>query len=325
MAGRIDPGRALEPGMRRVTPQVIRFGRYRVEISNPRKILFPGDGVSKSDLIAYYRDVAGFMLPFLEDRPLTMRRFPDGIESGGFFQKEIGDYFPDWIHRVEVPKKGGTTRYVVCNTAATLAYLANQAMIAAHVWPSRTGALDRPDQMVFDLDPSDGDFEPVRFAAHALKELLDDLDLPSFVKTTGSRGAHVVVPLDRRTGFDEVRAFARNVAGILARREPRRLTVEQRRARRGGRVYLDTGSNAYGQTVVAPYSVRPVGGAPVGVPIEWDELNDRQLHSRTYTLWNVHRRLDRAKAPWQGMRRRAVGIGNRQHALEDLLSIEGAS
>lgn len=296
----------------------LSFGPYTVEVSNPDKVLFPDDGITKSDLIAYYQDVAEIMLPHVRDRPLMMHRFPDGIVAEGFYQKEIGNYFPDWIDRIEVSKEGGTTVHVVCRNAATLAYLANQACISPHVWLSRVDRLTHPDQFVFDLDPPVGDFEPVRFAARQLKALLDELELPTFVKTTGSRGLHVIVPLDRSGDFDEVRRFARETAALLADREPKQLTVEQRKEKRKGRLFLDTGRNAYAQTAVAPYAVRPLAGAPVATPLDWKELGDKDLDAQSYTMENIRRRLAQKEDPWRELRQHAVGLRGPRERLKKL-------
>ena len=179
-----------------------------IEISHPDKVLFPADGITKADLVEYYRGIGPVMLQHIRDRPLMLQRVPDGIHRGGFIQQQIPEYFPDWIERVTVPKKGGTVTHAVCNTVASLAYLVNQACITLHAWLSRADKLEFPDQMIFDLDPGGADFDEVRVCAVGQRELLDELGLASFVKTTGLSGAHVAVPLDRSATFDEVRSFA---------------------------------------------------------------------------------------------------------------------
>lgn len=190
----------------------IKVGSYTVELSKTDKVLFPDDGITKGDLIDYYRRIAEIMLPHMEGRPITMHRFPDGIDKEGFYEKEAPDYFPGWIKRVSVEKKeGGKENQVVCENAATLVYLADQACITPHIWLSRVDKLSFPDKMVFDLDPPDNDFEPVRSAALSLKELLEKLGLTASIMTTGSRGLYVVVPLDRSADFDTVRSFAQNL------------------------------------------------------------------------------------------------------------------
>ena len=258
---------------------VRRFGPYAVEITREEKVLFPDSRISKGDLVAYYEAVATHMLRYLQDRPLSLHRFPDGIEEEGFFQKETPNHFPDWIRRARVPLTGGGSQeqVVVANTA-TLVYLANQGTITPHVWMSRTDALEQPDRMVLDLDPSGDDFGPVRTAARLARGLLSKLGLHAYFMTTGSTGGHVWVPIRRGPSFDEVRAFARQIAESLARDHPEDFTTEVRKAQRDGRLYLDSGRNAYGQTATAPYAVRPLPGAPVATPLDWEELDRSRLN-----------------------------------------------
>lgn len=256
----------------------------QVEVTRPEKVLFPDDGITKRDLIDYYLGISSLMLPYLKDRPITMFRYPDGIGGKAWVHKDMPDYFPDWIDHYLVPKEGGTVDHVLCDDAETLAYLANQACITPHVWLSRVDKLQHPDRLVFDLDPTKDDFAAVRRAAGWLKELLDELELPSLPMTTGSRGLHVVVKLDRRADFDTVRAFARDTAVLLAAQHPNELTTEARKAKRGDRLYLDVARNGYSQTTVAPFAVRALPTAPVAAPLEWEQLADRKLHARTFTL-----------------------------------------
>lgn len=255
-----------------------------IEVTRPEKVMFPADDLTKRDLVDYYLDIAPMMLPHLKDRPIVMFRYPDGIGGRAWVHKDIPDYFPEWINRVTVPKEGGTVTHVLCDNAETLAYLANQACITPHTWLSRADRLDNPDRLVFDLDPPSDDFAAVRTAAFSLRELLDELDLPSRPMSTGSRGLHVCVPLDRRAGFDDVRAFAREVAEVLAVQHPSTLTTEARKAKRGDRLYLDVARNGYSQTAVAPFAVRALPGAPVATPLHWEQLKDRKLNARTFTL-----------------------------------------
>lgn len=294
-----------------------RAGRRTIETSNDDKVLFPGDGITKGDLIDYYEAVAPRLLPWLRDRPLVLQRFPDGIETEGFYQKQVAEHFPDWIPTVRVAMTGGDTQeLVVCNQKAALVHLANLGCVTLHPWLSRTDRLDRPDQLVVDLDPPGDDFAAVREAARACRELLDALELPAFVKTTGSKGLHVVVPLDRRADFDTVRDFARDAMSLLAARHPDALTTEVRRSKRAGRVFLDTARNAYAQTAVAPYSVRPLAGAPVATPIAWEELS--RVEAQSFTIANLARRLSQIEDPWKGMRRRACGTAPARRRLERL-------
>jgi len=259
------------------------------------------------------------MLPHVRGRPLTMHRFPDGIDAGGFYHKDAPEHFPEWIERAPLEKKdGGVVDYVVCDNAATLAFLADQACITPHVWLSRRDEPRRPDRVVIDLDPSGDDFEAVRAAARWTAELFEELGLRVFLQVTGSRGIHVVAPIRRDTGFDEARGFARGVAGRLADRHPDALTIEQRKSERGDRVYLDTGRNAYGQTMVAPYSVRARPGAPVAMPIDRDELSDADLDPRGTTIRNLFDRLDGRGDPWHAIGRAARSLSGPREALEAL-------
>ena len=250
----------------------IEIDGHKIALSNTDKILFPKAKVSKGDLIDYYRNVAPTMLPHIAGRPLSFQRYPDGIEAGGFMQKNASDYFPDWIRRAHLAKEDGEVDHVVAEDAATLVYLANQACITLHAGLFRIDRIDHPDMMVLDLDPSDDDFSKVKRAAKDARALLEEVGLTAFVQTTGSRGLHVWVPLDRAASFDEVREIASDLAEALAARRPDERTTEQRKAKRGDRVFLDVARNAYGQTVVAPYSVRARPEASVATPLAWEEL-----------------------------------------------------
>jgi bifunctional non-homologous end joining protein LigD len=282
-----------------VQEEIIRIGGHTVKITRPGKILFPEDGITKQELIDYYRRIAPWILPHLRSRPVAMERYPDGINQPGFFHKAAPSYYPGWLKTVTIKRKmGGTVRHVVCDNAATLVYLANQACVTPHIWLSRTDKLEYPDQLVFDLDPSEENFEPVKATAQSLKELLDQLGLPVYLKTTGSRGLHVAVPLKRTEVFDSVRAFARELAEVVVSREPTQRTLEQRKSMRRGRVFLDTNRNAYAQTVAPAYAVRARHGAPVSVPLDWNELRRRDLRPDGVTIRNVFDRLEKVGDPW---------------------------
>jgi bifunctional non-homologous end joining protein LigD len=293
-----------------VAGTTLMMGRRSVEISNPDKAYFPGDDLTKGDLVDYYRRVAEVMLPYVKDRPLTLHRFPDGIDGEGFYQQQRPDWFPDWVAGVELERRGGgSVVHTVVDSAAALVVVANSGCITPHLWLSRSDRPEHPDQLIFDLDPpSEGDFDAVRFAARRLRGLLDELGLVPLVKATGSKGLHVVAPLRRRHGFDEVRDFCRRVAELLAARHPDRLTTAQRTNRRRGRLYLDVQRNAYGQHAVAPYAVRALPGAPVAAPLEWSELNRSGLGPRSTTMSNLFRRLGQRDDPWQGAWRKARSL-----------------
>jgi bifunctional non-homologous end joining protein LigD len=287
-----------------------------VEITHPDKLLFPDDGISKADLASYYERVSQWMLPHVKGRPLSLQRFPDGIERQGFFQKDIPDYFPDWLRRVEVPKRGGTVTHAYVTGADTLVYLVGQNAITPHVWLSRADRVWNPDRLVFDLDPPGGDFPAVRRAARWTGELLNELGLTPFAQVTGSKGIHVWTPLRRGPGFDEVRDFARDAAAVLAERHGDELTIEFRKAKREGRILVDVARNAYAQTAVPPYAVRPRPGAPVATPIAWEELSDSKLRPDRWTVKNVLRRLAANGDPWEDIQSHARGLGAARRKLE---------
>jgi len=292
----------------RETESTIRVDGRDVKITRPEKVLFPDDGITKLDLIDYYRRIARWILPQLRERPLTLERFPDGIRGARIIQKSAASYFPKWIKTVSVAKAGGSVRQVVCEDEATLAYLANLACITPHIWLSRIDKRDYPDQMVFDLDPSGASFSPVVETAKATRDLLEQLGLPVYVKTTGSRGLHVVVPLKRQEDFDAVRGFARQVAELLVKQSPDERTLEQRKENRGDRVLLDINRDAYAQTIAAAYAVRPRPGAPVSTPLDWSDLEDKTLRPDGVNIRNIFERLEKRKDPWKDFRARAAGL-----------------
>jgi bifunctional non-homologous end joining protein LigD len=293
----------------------IKAGRREVPISRPDKVLFPC-GITKAQLARHYEQVAPVMLPHIADRPLTLERYPDGIQSQRIIQQRAGAHFPTWIARVVVPKKGGSVEHVRATDAATLVYLAGQACITIHRWLSRRDTLDRPDRMILDLDPSSDQPAQIRRAATVIGDLLRELGMTPWTMTTGSRGYHVVVPLQRRQGFDDVRSFARQVAALAISREPQMFTIEQRKAKRGGRVLVDVMRNGYAQTAVAPYAVRPRPGAPVATPLHWDELSDADTRADRWTLKTIGRRLQDLGDPWEEIDARPATLSAARRRLE---------
>lgn len=286
-----------------------------VQITHPDRVLFPDPsakkGITKRDLVDYYREVAETMLPHLKSRPLTVQRFPRGIDQQGFVQQDFADSLPDWMDRAEVAREGGqggTVVHPVVESRDAVAWLANQNCITLHEWQSRQGRLHNPDRLVFDLDPSDSDFAPVRETARAVAGVLDDLGLACYLQTTGSRGLHVVVPLRSDADFDTARQFARDVAEVVVSDDAAHRTVEVRKDKRDGRVYLDVMRNAYAQTAVAPYSIRPRRGAPVATPLEWDELGSRGMHADRFTIRDVPKRLTGQRDPWADMSRHSRSL-----------------
>jgi len=276
---------------------------HHLEFTHLEKVWFPDSGISKAEILEYYERIAPRLLPYTKDRPLTMHRFPDGIEDEGFYHQEVSEYFPDWIPRAEVKKEGGHITHVLCDDVATLLYTVNLGSLVPHVWLSRADRPEYPDRILIDLDPPDGGAKAttLRAAALRVRDALVSVGLTPFVATTGSSGYHVYAPVARDTVFDEARAIVRRIAAQLVERYPDELTIEQRKDKRGERIYLDTIRNSYGHTAVAPYAVRARKGAPVATPLSWDELESEPIEPTRYTIKNMFRRLGQVKDPWSDM------------------------
>jgi bifunctional non-homologous end joining protein LigD len=285
--------------------EALRIGRRLVAISHPDKVLFPQAGLTKLDLARHYERVAPAMLPYVSGRPLAMQAFHAGVEKRGFFMKAVPDYFPDWIDRVTVEKRGGTVTHVLANGAATLVYLAGQNIVTPHIWLSRADEPRRPDRLIVDFDPSGGGFADVRAAAREAGERLRAAGLEPYAMVTGSRGVHVVCPLRRGPSFSDVHGWARELAEAMVRDDPRRLTLEWHKADRGERIFVDVNRNAYAQHAVAPYGVRARPAAPVAMPLRWEELSDRRLRPDGWTVTTAGARLEEEGDPWKGMARHA--------------------
>jgi len=295
-------------------------GGDSIEITHPEKLLFPADGISKGELAAYYRSIAPLMLPHLAARPLTMERFPAGIERKGFLQKDVSRGFPEWLKRVEVPKKQGTVHYPLIDDERSLAWLANQNCITPHVWTSRHPTLDHPDLCLFDLDPSRDEPLALRSAALAVRDLLGELGLPSWVKTSGSKGFHIVVPLDGQADFQLVWRFSQAVGALLAQRYPEQLTQEFLKTERAGRILIDTGRSGAGATFAATYAVRPRPGAPVSAPCTWQEIETGAVQPQSFALRTMARRVEQVGEPWAQLHARGQSLAAPLARLEALLS-----
>ena len=295
-----------------VEKETVRIGRRTFSLTNRDKVLFPDDGITKGDLIEYYAAVAPKMLPHVKNRPLTMQRFPDGIKAEGIMHKNIPTYFPDWIARSEQPKKGGTVTYVLANDAATLAYLAQQGSITQHVWLRTHQKPNEPDMMIVDLDPTTEDFSEVRDAALMFRSLFEDLGLVPFVKATGSRGLHVAAPIRPSVSFEVVHEVAARIAQRAIDAHPDLLTMEFYKAKRGSRIFADVHRNGFGATAVAPYSVRPLKGAPVAVPLDWKEVEDKRLKPDGFSMRDALERPDH----WKGFRAAARSLGRAMKELD---------
>jgi bifunctional non-homologous end joining protein LigD len=277
-------------------------------ITHPDKVLFPDDGITKGALADYYAWIAPLMLPHLRGRPVTMERFPAGIGAKGFIQKDAARGAPPWLELAVVPKHGGTVSHPLIGDARALAWMANQNCVTPHVWNRRVPHLDRPDLCVFDLDPSRDEPDVLRDVALALRDLLAELGLPSWVKTSGSKGYHIVVPLDGAADVGAVARFADGVGAALVARRPDQVTQELAKADRGGRMLIDTGRNGYSATFAAPYAVRPLRGAPVSAPCTWDELARGEAPPRAFTLANLRARVDAIGDPWAELHARPSSL-----------------
>ena len=277
---------------------------HAITITHPDKVLFPDDGITKGELAEYFQSIAPRMIPHVRDRPLHMNRFPGGIAWNPIQQKRVPDSFPAWIKRATVDlNKGGTITHAVINDAAALVYLAQYNVVTVHVWLSCIEAPNHPDQVMFDLDPADEDFGLVRRTALKVKAMLEEMKLVPFVKTTGSRGLHVVAPITVGPTFEEVHIFADAVAQRLAAEDPDHLTTEFTKQKREGRLFLDVNRNAYAQTAVAPYAVRARRGAPIAVPIPWSDVESSDLRPDGVGIRNVSQWLRGRDDPWKSMER----------------------
>lgn len=290
-----------------MTSQALHADGREIKASKLDKEMYPDSGITKGDVLDYYRDVAEVMLPHLAGRPLVLNRFPDGVGTHGFIQQQASDYFPDWLRTATVPRSSGdgTVRHALCQDEASLLYLANQAVLEFHTWLSTVERPGNPVRLVMDLDPPDSvAIADLRAAARGAVDLFREVGLVPFVQTTGGRGFHIVAPLDGKSDYELVRPLARELARRLAETAPDKLTTEQRKDQRGERIFLDVNRNAYGQTAVTPYSLRSRPGAPVATPIDLDELG--RVTPDKYTLRNIRRRLAGKADPWADIDRHAV-------------------
>jgi bifunctional non-homologous end joining protein LigD len=291
-------------------------------ITHPEKVLFPADRITKGELAAYYEAVAALIVPYVKGRPITMERFPAGIDKKGFIQKDVSKGFPAWLERVEVPKKDGTVHYPLVTDTRSLLWVVNQNTITPHVWISRAPKLDAPDVCVFDLDPTEDENPAVlRAAALALRDLLEqDLGLPSWIKTSGSKGFHIVVPLDGKADMGTVAHFTHAVGTLLVSRDPKHLTQEFHKKDRGGRILVDTGRNGFSATHAAAYAVRPKPGAPVSAPCTWEEIESGSVAPQTFTLRTMPARIEAVGDLWSELRKRGRSLKRPIAALRRLAS-----
>jgi bifunctional non-homologous end joining protein LigD len=282
--------------------------------------MFPDDGITKGDLAAYYQALAPVILPHLKGRPLTMERYPAGIGAKGFWQKDVSKGFPAWLERVGIPHKDGVVNYPVVTDLPSLMWVTNQNTITHHVWISRVPDLNYPDLCVFDLDPSKDDVKSVRAAAVGLRDLLEKLGLPSWVKTTGGKGFHSVVPIDGKTSVGDVVRFANAVGTFFVSLAPDQLTQEFSKVDRRGRIYMDTGRNGYSATFAAAYTVRAKPGATVSAPCTWEEVERGKVSPDSFTLRNMPARIAKLGDLWQDLHKRGRSL---KQPMEKLRKLSG--
>jgi bifunctional non-homologous end joining protein LigD len=271
-----------------------------IEISNPNKIIFPKSKITKFDLVSYYSKISNHILPYLKNRPLVLERYPNGINQESFFQKNTPKYYPKWIETVSVGKlEDGITRYIVCQNKKTLIYLANLATITMHVWLSNIKDLKKPDRLIFDLDPSpEVNFKSVVEIAFRLKDILTNIGLRPYVMTTGSKGLHISMAIKQEMNFRQVQTFAYSCAYIIYTQIPDLITLEMSKAKRIGKIFIDTLRNQFGSLAVAPYSVRAKENASVATPIFWQELTNKNFSSKEYNISNIFQKLKSSEDPW---------------------------
>ena len=295
-------------------------------ITHPEKVLFPDSGITKGELCSYYEAIAPLMLPHISGRPVTMERYPAGIDKKGFIQKDVSKGFPSWLERVEVEKRSakepGAVHYPLVSDARSLLWLANQNSITPHVWCARVPKLSEPDVCVFDLDPAADDQETLRAAALWVRDLLEELELPSFIKTSGSKGFHILVPLEGEIGFETSWRFAHGAGAVLVKRHPEVFTQEFIKADRAGRIFMDTGRNGGGATFAAVYAVRPKPGAPVSAPCTWQEVERGVVGPRTFTLRTMADRTREVGDLWSAMQGQGRSLHAAMAKLEGLLTEE---
>jgi bifunctional non-homologous end joining protein LigD len=290
------------------TAQVRRTAAAEPILTNLQKVFWPDEGLTKGDVIEYYRGISDTILPYLHDRPQSLNRHPNGITGKNFFQKNVSKQPPpDWVETVEIEGSTGNLKYVVCQDQATLLYLANLGCIELNPWNSRTGRLDQPDYLILDLDPEDIDFGEVVKTAQTVHKVLDQADIPSCCKTSGKRGLHIFVPLGGRYDYEAARGFAQIIATVVHQKLPDTTSLERSPSKRQKRVYLDYLQNSRGQTLAAPYSLRPAPGATVSTPLAWKEVRSG-LDPARFTMETIPRRLQKVGDLWKPVLGRGIDI-----------------
>jgi bifunctional non-homologous end joining protein LigD len=301
------------PRTRAVTPAAERV----VRLSNLKKVFWPDDGYTKSDLIGYYEAIAPLMLVYLRDRPIVLTRYPDGIKGKSFFQKDAPVFVPDWVRTETVYSKDSERdiKYFVLDDVESLRYVANMGTVPIHMWSARSGSLEQPDWLVLDLDPKGAPFSDVIRVAQSLRGILEELELPSHPKTSGATGLHILIPLGRRYTHAESKTFARLLATLVQHELPEISTLARPLHARGGKVYVDWGQNGHGNTIVAPYSLRPLPGAPASCPLRWSEVGPK-LDPARFTLKTLPKRFEKMDDPLAGVLGPGIDMGTAIAAIE---------
>jgi bifunctional non-homologous end joining protein LigD len=292
-----------------------------VNLSSADRVLFPDDGVTKGDLFEYYRAVAPALVPHLRDRPFTMKRYPHGITGEVFFQKQAPKHIPSWIPTRQFrtwPREGGSrlVDFALVNTTEAVLFMIQNNCIDMNAWYSRVDKPQRPDFVLFDLDPPDDGFELAIEVAHLIRELLDQLGLPGYVKTSGADGIHVVAPITRRSTFEQTYAFAESASRLLEQRHPGKVTTEWLKKKRSG-VLVDHRQNGWGKTIASVYSVRPKPGAPVSTPLQWGELTTA-VRPRDYTMSVALERIRKHGDLFEPVLARPMPLAPAARALDSL-------
>ena len=294
--------------------ETLTIGSHRVQITNTDKILFPKSKITKGEYVEYYQEIAPYMLEHIRDRPLSLERFPEGIDGQTFFQKEAQEYFPNFVKRIDIkPEEEASKLYTTVVNEASIVYLANLVTIP-HIWMSCISDLRKPDRMVWDLDPMGLSFSDVKVAAKLLRYLLKELGVHGYPMLTGSRGIHVVAFVAPAYDVETIFDFTKKVAQLITRKLPRFFTVAYTKSKRGKKIYVDYHRNVYAQTAVAPFAARAIEGAPIAFPVSWDDVDDDQLVAQTFTIRNVSERLHTHGKSWPEI----VQVGDLNSARERL-------
>ncbi len=288
-------------------------------LTNLDKIFWPKDKITKGDLIRYYEEISPWILPHLKDRPVSLKRFPNGIDGKSFFQKNLKEH-PDWIETAQIKHETKKINYLLIQNKESLLFAANLASIELHPLLSSTRPFNNPDFLVFDLDPKSASFDKVVEVAKAVHQVLTEIGIDSYPKTSGATGLHIAVPLGAKYSFDQAKKFAELVALIVHQRIPKISTLERSPSKREGKVYIDCYQNNFGQTLAAPYSVRARSGAPVSTPLRWNEIK-KGLNPADFTIKTVPRRLKKTKDLYAPVLGKGINLQTALKKIQRLIEV----